>query len=277
MHVHTAKPALLPDALPKRGFHFTLRTLFAAVGICCLLCAVWAMVVVPLRNRQLDQACRNQMRLLLLALQNHQDQRGDLPPPFVVDAKGKPVHSWRLFMAPYCGSGCAVAYPDITKPWNDPANLIGQWYWNRRHFWLPDSGRGESDPRTSIVAITGRDTAFPTTPTSPASRLYRGPMTMAQISDGLANTVLLVEVANSDIHWMEPRDLNIETMSFRINDALSPCLWSRHPDGPLVGFADGQVFRVSRLIPPETLRALLTATGGEDVDRADLVRRGYLK
>jgi len=102
-------------------------------------------------------------------------------------------------------------------------------------------------------------------------------MSLPDITDGPENTILIVEVADSAIHWMEPRDLSIETISFRINDKTKPCLSSHHPDGPLVGFADGEVFRVSRDIPPETLRALLTATGGEDIDRDELVRQGYRK
>lgn len=102
-------------------------------------------------------------------------------------------------------------------------------------------------------------------------------MTIDKITDGPKNTILIVEVADSDIHWMEPRDLEIDTMSFQINDESAPCLSSRHPDGPLVGFADGAVFRISRDIPSATLRALLTATGGEDIDREELVQQGYLK
>lgn len=39
---------------------------------------------------------------------------------------------------------------------------------------------------------------------------------------------MLVEATGQGIHWMEPRDLNYDTMSFEINDPTRPSLSAKH-------------------------------------------------
>jgi hypothetical protein len=42
--------------------------------------------------------------------------------------------------------------------------------------------------------------------------------------DGPENTILVTEIANSDIPWLQPRDLDATQMSFRINDPARPSI-----------------------------------------------------
>jgi hypothetical protein len=98
---------------------------------------------------------------------------------------------------------------------------------------------------------------------------------LADVTDGPTNTFIVVEVVDSGIHWMEPKELEWGTMSFRLDDAAHPSVSSNHyreaPHlaGPHVLTVDDMVTSLSRNIPSEMLRALLTIAGGEKVERRD--------
>ncbi len=103
---------------------------------------------------------------------------------------------------------------------------------------------------TSYVVVTGTNTAFP------GCKSRR----LEEITDRKEETVLLVEVANSDIHWMEPRDLTLEELSCRINDSSGKGPCSRHVGGATVDL-DGR-----RLEPRYVGRASPERLGGPCVN-----------
>src|SRR5262249_22208558 len=53
------------------------------------------------------------------------------------------------------------------------------------------------------------------------------------ITDDHESTVMLVEVADSGLHWMEPRDLHILQMAPTINPKGGRGMSSRHAAGPV--------------------------------------------
>ena len=59
--------------------------------------------------------------------------------------------------------------------------------------------------------------------------------------DGASHTLLIVEAQASGIHWMEPRDLSIESLSMKLNDGSGNSPSSNHPGGLNVLFTDGSV------------------------------------
>ncbi|HEX8202046.1 MAG TPA: H-X9-DG-CTERM domain-containing protein [Isosphaeraceae bacterium] len=86
------------------------------------------------------------------------------------------------------------------------------------------------------------------------------------MADGPGRTILVVEVAGPSIHWMEPRDLAFDGMSFAINGTGGPAApSSRHPGGINALLADGSVRFLRQTIAPKSLRALLTVAGDDDV------------
>jgi hypothetical protein len=106
------------------------------------------------------------------------------------------------------------------------------------------------------VAITGPGTMFPGATSA----------RFADVTDGLDQTIMLAEVANLDVPWTAPVDLDIRTMSLRVNDPKRPGVSSPHPAGPCVTLGNGQTLTVPRSISPEALRSLLTIAGGEPFD-----------
>ncbi len=114
------------------------------------------------------------------------------------------------------------------------------------------------------VAVVGPGTVFPSDGTS---------RRLADVTDGPANTLMVVEVVNAGIHWMEPKELDWETMSVSLNDRTRPSVSSNHAftgsgsAGPHVVTLDDMVSDLPKELSAETLKALLTVGGGERIER----------
>ena len=119
---------------------------------------------------------------------------------------------------------------------------------------------GGNHLEVSQAVITGKGTIFdgPT------------PIRMKDITDGTSNTIMIGEMSFSGIYWSEPRDLNFDEMSFKINDPNRIGIRTVHHGIANVGFADGSVRQLSEKIDPEVLKSLITVAGGETVDVFDV-------
>jgi hypothetical protein len=82
------------------------------------------------------------------------------------------------------------------------------------------------------------------------------------VTDELSSTILVVENLGAGVPWMEPRDLTFSAMSFAINrpDGVS----SKYVD-PAVAMLDSSLHRLTKNLSADTLRGLLTVSGGEDL------------
>ena len=116
--------------------------------------------------------------------------------------------------------------------------------------------RDSSPFDASFVVIVGPETAFPGAATT----------RFKDFADGSSNTVVMAEMSESGIHWMEPRDLDVDDMSLRVNDPGRKCIRSKHPGVANVLLGDGSVRSVSEDIDPALLKAVLTIAGGEPVN-----------
>jgi len=196
-----------------------------------------------------------------MAFYNYHDAHGCFPPAYVPDAQGKPMHSWRVLILPYLEQRAVYNAYDFDEPWDGPNNrkLAGKLFGDPFH--CPSGPHMGSSPVTDYVVIVGPHTAFPgSTCTS-----------FDDFQDGRENTIILAEIADSDVHWMEPRDLDFHEMSFVVNDKGKPSISGPHPAGPMVVCADGiAAYNLSDRLRPETLRALITIDGGEEVVRDQL-------
>ena len=182
---------------------------------------------------------------------------GHLPPAFVADGDGRPMHSWRVLLLPFLEQHTVYAAYNFAEPWDGPnnrklADKVGSIY--RR------PGDEPGSTLTQFVAVVGEETVFP------GARSLK----FDEITDGSSKTILFVEVADSDIPWMEPRDLAFDRMPMRVNapGTHAPRIGSTYPD-VRVAFADGMVHRIKDSTAPATLRALLTARGGEPIADGD--------
>ena len=109
---------------------------------------------------------------------------------------------------------------------------------------------------TSYLAVLGPSTMWP------GSEVRSLLVADGQIKDGASRTVMVVEVADSGIHWMEPRDLHVLQMAPTINPQQGQGISSPHESGANVLFGDGSVRFLTNDMPAETLRQLLLIDDG---------------
>jgi len=200
------------------------------------------------------------------ALQAYHDTHGSFPPACIPDADGQPMHSWRVLILPYLERGDIYAAYDFNEPWNGPNNskLATQMPYVYQCILNP----AKRSQQTSFVAVVGPNTAWSGSE----------PVSLDDFTDDPAETLLVVEVANSGIFWMEPRDLDVSEMRLEVNPKNGRSISSLHagfkfprvPGGATVGFADGRARFLRESTSPDDLRAMLTRSGGESVDWEDL-------
>ena len=135
------------------------------------------------------------------ACHNYHDAMNGLPHA-IADANGKPGLSWRVALLPYIGQNALHGQFKLAEPWDSPHNktLIAR---------MPPvyaSGSGSTDGKTYYRSFTGKGAIMPP-PAQPAEpgKPFRG-LSLASISDGTANTFMIVE-AGEPVIWTKPDEL----------------------------------------------------------------------
>ena len=182
--------------------------------------------------------CMGNLSQLQIALLNYHDTYGALPPAYVADATGRPMHSWRVLILPFIDENSLYKQYDFSEPWNGPNNIT---LLDRMPGVFSCPSRSSNPTNlTSYAAITGPGTMFP----GAASVRF------ADVTDGLARTIVIAEVADVDIPWTAPVDLDVRTMSVGVNDSKSPGISSRHPQRGTHLTGRGSPFPAREELPP---------------------------
>lgn len=224
---------------------------------------VWPLISTSHR-RGLPQ-CHINLRMIGIALQNYHGDYGSFPPAYIADAQGKPMHSWRVLILPYLDETPLYRRYRFDEPWDGPNNrklaekipkvyrcpLFHQRQMKQAH------SHETLTPLTNYVAIS-----------DPGS-IISGPVerSVDRVSDGLANTLMLVEVGDFAVHWMQPRDATAEqffSMLTKTKEDGQERL--NHEGGAYVLYCDGSVAYFGSDIDWATLRAMTTIAGGERVN-----------
>jgi hypothetical protein len=171
--------------------------LLQAIGFCAtfiglLAFCLYAMFFLP-REMRSRFSCQFNLRQIAFALQQYHLTYGSLPPAYVPDAHGKPMHSWRVLILPFLERDDLYAKYRFDEFWDGPNNrqLIDLM---PRVYACPGQ---QGSPYTDFQAVIGPNTAWP----GPVGRK------MAEIHDDSASTVLVVEFTDGKTIWTEPRDL----------------------------------------------------------------------
>jgi len=216
-------------------------------------------------------SCKNNLKQIGLALHNYHDAYGCFPPAYVADADGRPMHSWRVLILPFMEEQELYDRYRFDEPWDGPNN---RWLHSEKPVFLSHSGRiyahhiyqcpGASDMEADYLAVVGPHLAWPGACCT----------TYADFSDGRSQTIQLIEVQDSGIHWMEPRDLDIASIK-GLQDLGVPPMHTpipRQPRNPKYypGFhalrADGGVNTFAPDVDAALFRALLTRDGNEPLE-----------
>jgi prepilin-type processing-associated H-X9-DG protein len=232
-----------------------------AVFMFCLLGIAVALLLPAIqaaREAARRSQCSNDLRQIGTALLTYEQTHHSLPPAYLADADGRPMHSWRVLILPYFGDAqLKNLYDqyDFNEPWNGPKNSKLAERMPSQYRCPSDPGEG---PQTNYLAVVGEETAWPGT----------GTTRVAEIRDGMAGTILVVESADAHVNWMEPRDLAFDQAARGINPGNQPSISSHHPGGANVLFCDGHLQFMNDQTPAAAVRGLLTVSGGENIDPA---------
>ncbi len=182
-------------------------------------------------------------------MQQFEAQNGHLPPAYEVRNGYK--RSWRVLLLPFVERNDLYKAYRFDEPWDGPNN-------SKLGLTIPDVYRCPSDSKSkpyeaSYFVMTGHQMPF-----------YRDQtITSQQITDGLTNTILVVEAAGTGIHWMEPRDLDIADVGDAFKPNAGVAISSYHGSGANVSFADSRTIFLHETNSPTVLKALFTHAGGE--------------
>ena len=147
------------------------------------------------------------------------------------------MHSWRVLLLPYLDQQELYSQYDLSEPWNGPRN-------SRLASRMPEiyALHGEHRPGvavTNYLAVVGPETIWPGSTT----------LSSKNVPDGTSSTILVVENLGAGIHWMEPRDLSLAEMSFRLN---SPEGISSNYAEPAVVMLDGSLHKLKDSRPADS-------------------------
>lgn len=240
-----------------------MKSLLAFVALAALL-SWFARQLLFGNQAARSSVCCGRFHQIARALLLYNADNGSLPPAYLVDQQGQPLHSWRALLYDYHYSQWGSAY-NFREPWNGPNNslLADQ---ASRYFQCAVRHQWDAGALTNCVAITGPGTAFP----------GANAIKLDEITDGPENTIVAVHVDGWAYHWTEPRDLTLAEIDAAIASG-GPMPWKGcHPEGDIyVILANGRVQIMSNTISPKTFRALVTIAGGDGVTQKELVEQGY--
>jgi len=188
----------------------------------------------------------NNLKQMAIAMHNYHDVNKSFPAPANLDNNQKPLLSWRVHILPYLEQDNLYKQFKLDEPWDSEHNkkLIAQ---------MPDVFKS---PLAKNLAAGKTVYLGPAGP----GMIFEGPkaMTLADITDGTSNTIMLVEANDKHaVIWTKPDDYKPEK-----KDPAAP-LVRKDMNGFHVAMADGSVRILVSTIDADLLWALLTAAGNE--------------
>lgn len=236
----------------RRDWTVAALALLLLSGVCMCLPSIS-----PPKVYTRKMACANNLKQFAVALHTYHDRYGTFPPAYIADENGKPMHSWRVLILPEMEQQQLYDQYRFDEPWDGPNN-------RKLHQqtlpYIACAAASHNRPlkpgtETHYVVVVGPKTAFPGDKC----------VALSDITDNHGNTILVVEVESSGIHWMEPRDLHVTQMARQINPAKGQGISSGHKGGGAhVAMADGSVeFLGEKTLTPAEIQSLLTIDGNE--------------
>ena len=234
------------------------RARYAARAVATLVVGSVLAVLMPgvcvAREGARRTQCRNNLHQIGLALHNYHDDHGCFPPAITTDGKGRPMHSWTVYLLPYLDEQALFDAYNFDEPHDAPANttVAGA----RLNVFLCPWADTEGPPLTTYAMVVC-DGSIAGVDRCPRIR---------DITDGPSDTILVVEASHSACAWTSPAAVVDLMRGINLPTGLPQGGSSDHSGGVFALFADGHVGFLPDDIDPAVLRGLCTMAGGEKVD-----------
>ncbi len=261
----------------KNRFQFSILGLFCMVTAIALVLGVCLGISRAMQEAKRVRMTRDSFMCTGWSLKYYDERHGHLPFPVRREAadastrlekwailgtpngSGRALYSWRAEVATYRDNWFFNGGGDWdpSLPWSDPANKqMADYPWQ----FCYDALVGWEFPRdyntdTFMMAITG-----------PGTPLGDGDEVPKSLEDLDGDTILVVEVRDSGLHWMAPGDLDIGAMPRVINGLDGKGISSRHRGGFHALFADERIWFLSEDVPFDELEKFFTVEGAKKYD-----------
>ncbi len=213
-------------------------------------------------------SCASNLKQLSLAILMFEDLRKAFPASREVHNESGFLHSWRLSVYPL------LLQPPIDGPsyqknkrWDSPENMAVTSI-QFPQFALQCPAHKTDAIEAHYFAIVGERTMWPPD---------RG-RKVSEITDGTANTILLIEAPHKPIPWAKPEDLSFDEAVELLTSpptedyghAVRSGFFYKPVRGINVAFADGSAQWIEVPISKAAAEALLTVDGGEPINPDNL-------
>ena len=223
--------------------------------------------------------CANNLKIIGIGVHNFHAVYKGLPPLYICDEDGKPLHSWRVLLLPFIEQQKLYDSIRLDEPWDSEYN---KQFHNRvvPEYSCPDnrSCKPGKDCTYAFIAgtVPGKDGSSSNGPFRPAINnsspydpgAWEPRDHMAWWRDGASNQIIVVEV-KEPFCWMDQTvDVTLDEISLGINKPNGR-VGGFHSGGVNVLFGDGSTTFLRNSADPEKLRALADVQDGIPVSLYD--------
>lgn len=204
------------------------------LGMMSLMCAgILVALLLPAVQQARMAAQRmqsnNNLKQIALALHNYNDVYGTLPPAYIPDEDGKPMHSWRVLILPFVEANHIYDKYDFSQPWDSPGNMQACQEMPFAYA-SPALGGDDIGDATTYVAITGPNTVLGTDKAH----------SFSEVTVGMSNVLMVVEDTTNPVPWYKPVDISPQAlMSKNFDDQYFHGVQAALGDGAVQFFSEG--------------------------------------
>jgi uncharacterized protein DUF1559 len=201
-----------------------------------------------------SNTCSYRLKSIWLSLNNRHTLHGAFPSAYLCDEAGKPINSWRAEVIPDFWYNFRPGRSDYAggegynyaEPWDGPKNSTLKLDKHECPEFQCASDEHGRPAITDYIAVVGPNT------------MWAGCEPVTAAADGSdRDKILIIEVVDSDILWMEPRDLTLDQALDGLERKSGVRIGSHHRDGVHYVTVGGEVRTLDRNIDRESLRKLL--------------------
>jgi len=253
----------IQSLLHRRGQMSTTAIVFLVLGIVFFVMVVVIGVLIALLLPAVQQArtaarstqSKNNLKQIGLAMHNYYDAYNTLPPGGIYTKNDEPYNAWMTSILPFVEQANLYNQIDFNQPWTASQNQL---VFKTKVFSFLNPNLG---PEVSLVGG-----GFGASHYAGNSQVLKknGSVKFDEMTDGTSNTILAGEVSGGFMAWGDPENRRDPANGF----GTAPNQFG----GPATGrggvnmlLADGSVRFISENIDPQTLKALASPAGKEQV------------